>query len=76
MGLLLLLGLILFLWCKRERPFLAGAALILPFVKPHLLTFFWFALFLWVVVHKKGEIAIGFAVALIAASGLSLIIRS
>jgi len=73
MGLVLLLGLILFLWWERERPFLAGAALVLPFAKPHLLALFWFALFFWVVVRKKREIAIGFAVALIAASVLALL---
>jgi len=74
MGLVLLLGLILFLWWESERPFLAGAALILPFAKPHLLALFWFALFFWVVVRKKCEIAIGFTVALIAASGLALLL--
>ena len=73
MGFVLLLGLILFLWWERKRPFLAGAALILPFAKPHLLALFWFALFFWVVVRKKREIAIGFTIALIAASGLALL---
>src|ERR1700740_1262683 len=40
MGLVLLLGLILFLWSESNRPFFAGASLILPFAKPHLLSLF------------------------------------
>ena len=74
MGLVLLLGLVLFLWWEREHPFLAGAALILPFAKPHLLVLFWLAFFLWTVTRKKHEIAIGFAVALISSSGLALLL--
>jgi hypothetical protein len=73
MGLVLLLGFVLFLWWQSDRPFLAGAALLLPFVKPHLLSLFWFALFFWTVARKKREIAIGFAVALMAATGLALL---
>lgn len=73
MGLALLLGVVLFLWWERQHPFLAGATLILPFAKPHLLALFWFALFFWVVVRKRREIALGFAVALTAASGLALL---
>lgn len=73
MGLVLLLGLVLFLWWERDRPFLAGAALLLSFAKPHLLALFWFALIFWAVERKKREIAIGFGVALIAANGLALL---
>lgn len=73
MGLVLLLGVVLFLWWETDRPFLAGAALIFPFAKPHLLSLFWFALFFWIVVRKKREIAIGFAAALTAASSLALL---
>jgi hypothetical protein len=73
MGLLLLLGLMLFLWLERERPFLAGAALMLPFAKPHLLSLFWFALFFWLIVGKKRQVAVGFGAALLAAIGLTLL---
>jgi hypothetical protein len=73
MGLVLLLGLVLFLWWEREHPFLAGAALVLSFAKPHLLALFWFALFFWTVVRKKREIAIGFMVALTSATGIALL---
>jgi hypothetical protein len=73
MGLVLLLGLVLFLWWESDHPFSAGAALILPFAKPHLLVLFWFAFFIWLVARKKRRIAIGFTVALISASVLALL---
>ena len=63
MGLVLMLGLVLFLWWEAERPFLAGAALILPFAKPHLLVLFWFALFFWVILRRKLAVAGGFLLA-------------
>lgn len=41
-GTFLLLGVSLFLYCERERrPFLAGLALLLPAMKPHLFLLFW-----------------------------------
>ena len=64
MGLVLLLGLVLFLWLEPKRPFLAGTALILPFAKPHLLAVFWFALFLWILSRKRFAVAAGFLTAL------------
>ena len=73
MGLVLLLGIVLFLWLEADRPFLAGAALILPFVKPHLLVFFWFALLVWIVSRKKYRVAGGFVCALAAATAVSLV---
>jgi hypothetical protein len=73
MGLLLLLGLILFLWWEREHPFLAGAALMLPFAKPQLLSLFWFVLLFWVIVGKKRTVAVGFGAAFLAATGLALL---
>jgi hypothetical protein len=73
MGLVLLLGLVLFLWCESDHPFLAGAALLLPFAKPHLLVLFWAALLLWMIAHKKRQIAIGFMVALFFATVLALL---
>lgn len=73
MGLLLLLGLMLFLWWEKDHPFLAGAALTVPFAKPHLLALFWFALFYWMIARKKGTVAIGFLGAFLAATGLALL---
>jgi Glycosyltransferase family 87 len=74
MGLALLLGVVLFLWWEREHPFLAGAALILPFAKPHLLSLFWVALLCWVVTKKKRAVAAGFAAVFMAAIALALLL--
>jgi hypothetical protein len=73
MGLLLLLGLVLFLLLERDHPFLAGAALVLPFAKPHLLALFWLALFLWVLTRRKLAIAAGFASAFAVAAAIPLL---
>ncbi len=67
-GLLLLLGIVLFLFFESDRPFLAGAALILPFAKPHLLSLFWIAFLFWIVARKKWMVAGGFAAALLVAT--------
>jgi hypothetical protein len=72
MGLVLLLGLMIFLWWERDHPFSAGAALILPFAKPHLLSLFWLGVLFWIIVRKKRAVAFGFAAALVFATGLSL----
>jgi hypothetical protein len=66
-GLLLLLGIVLFLRFESDRPFIAGAALFLPFSKPHLLSLFWIALALWIVARKKWAIARGFAATFLTA---------
>jgi len=73
-GLLLLVGIVLFLLWEEKRPFLAGAALLLPFAKPHLLVFFWLAFLFWVLARKKFAVAGGFAVAFAAATGIALIL--
>ena len=72
MGLVLVLGLMLFLWWERDHPFWAGAALILPFAKPHLLSLFWLAVLFWMVARKKRAVAFGFAAGLVIATGLAL----
>jgi Glycosyltransferase family 87 len=74
MGLVLMLGLVLFLWWETHHPFLAGAALILPFAKPHLLVVFWIALFFWVVLRRKLAVAGGFLLALAAVSVIPLML--
>jgi len=73
-GLLLLVGIVLFLVWEEKRPFLAGAALLLPFAKPHLLVFFWLALLIWVIARKKIAVAEGFLVAVASATGIALLI--
>jgi hypothetical protein len=72
MGLVLLLGVVLFLWLENKRPFLAGAALILPFAKPHLLALFWIGLLVWVVARKKYAVAAGFLSAFAVVTALAL----
>jgi len=72
-GLLLLVGIVLFLVWEEKRPFLAGAALLLPFAKPHLLVFFWLALLIWVMARKRIVVAGGFAVAVASATGIALL---
>jgi hypothetical protein len=72
MGLVLLLGLVLFLWLEADRPLLAGAALVFPFAKPHLLVLFWIGLLVWVVARKKYAVAAGFLAALAAVTALAL----
>jgi len=73
MGLILLLGLILFFRYEQEQPLLAGAALVLPFAKPHLLSLFWVGVFFWIIYRRKTRVAIGFLVVLCIASLLTLI---
>jgi hypothetical protein len=72
MGLVLLLGLMLFLWWEQDHPFWAGAALILPFAKPHLLSLFWLAVLFWIVVRKNWALAFGFGAALVVAIAIAL----
>ena len=72
MGLALLLGVILFLWLENRKPLLAGAALVLPFAKPHLLSVFWLILALWMVLRRRSSIALGFGLAFAMATGFAL----
>ena len=71
-GILLLLGVALFLFLYRSRPFLAGAALLLCALKPHFFVPFGIALFFWCMTTKKGyRILAGFGVALAASCALA-----
>jgi hypothetical protein len=72
MGLILMFGIILFLWFERDHPALAGAALVMPFAKPHLLGLFWLVLALWVMQRRKRALALGFLVMLLAANGFAV----
>ncbi len=71
-GILLLLGVVLFLSLHRRWPFLAGAAMLFCALKPHFFAPFGIALFLWCLTTKKGvRILAGFCVAIAAACGLA-----
>ena len=72
-GFVLLIGIVLFLELEEKRPFLAGAALLLPFAKPHLLVFFWLAFALWILWRRKFAVLGGFFSAVVAATILALI---
>ena len=71
-GLVLLLGIALFLWLETKHPLLAGLALILPFAKPHLLAVVWLVLALWVVDKRRWALAGGFLAALAGATAIAL----
>jgi Glycosyltransferase family 87 len=73
MGLVLLLGLILFLWSESNGPFFAGASLILPFAKPHLLSLFWIVLAIWAIERKDRAFVAGFVTSLTGATCIALI---
>lgn len=73
MGLVLMLGIVLFLFLEEKHPFWAGAALVLPFAKPHLLALFWLAFAVWVFVRRRSLLAIGFTSAFVAATVLALV---
>lgn len=72
MGLVLMLGVVLFLYLEKDRPFLAGAALIFPLAKPHLLSLLWIAFVLWVVLRRKSKVAYGLASAFVIANLIAL----
>ncbi|HEX3661139.1 MAG TPA: glycosyltransferase family 87 protein [Acidobacteriaceae bacterium] len=65
-SLFLLLGLVLFLWWHRTRPFWAGAALWLCTLKPHLFVPFGVVLLVWILVGRQWRILLGALTALAA----------
>jgi hypothetical protein len=70
-GIFLLIGVVVFLYLHRSHPFLAGAALLLCALKPHLFLPFGIALILWSVSRRKYGIVAGFAAALLASCALA-----
>jgi hypothetical protein len=70
-GIFLLLGVVLFLLFHRSHPFLAGMALLLCALKPHLFPPFAVALFLWIVMRKSYAILGGFIVAVATSCAFS-----
>jgi hypothetical protein len=75
MGMVLLLGIMLFLWWEPRHPFLAGAVLILPLAKPHLLVLFWLIFAFWLVSRKQWAVAIGLVSAFLVAVAIALAFR-
>jgi hypothetical protein len=66
LSLFALLGLALFLWLHRTRPFMAGASLWLCALKPHLFIAYFLVLLAWIVVTRSYLILLGTTVALAA----------
>lgn len=64
MAAFVLLGFTLFLYFHRTRPLVAGAALLLCMLKPHLFFPFWIVLFFWVITTRAYRVVAGAAAAL------------
>jgi hypothetical protein len=71
LGIVLLLGLVLFLYFHESRPFLAGAALLLCAVKPHLFVPFGLVLLAWAFSRKAYRILAGAGTTIAASCALS-----
>ena len=71
-GLVMLAGFVCVLRLLPRRPVLAGAALLLPFAKPHLLAPFWIALLLWCLLNRRWSPLAGLASALTLSSACAL----
>jgi hypothetical protein len=69
-----LLGLALFLRLLERRPFLAGMALWLCTLKPHLFLAFALVLAIWIVLERSYRVVLGLAVAMAASLGLTWLI--
>jgi hypothetical protein len=70
-GIFLLLGVVFFLYFHQSRPFLAGAALLLCALKPHMFLPFAVVLLVWAVYRKAYLILAGFSAALLASCAFS-----
>ncbi len=71
MGIVLLLGVTLFLYFHRSRPFVAGAALLLCSVKPHLFLAFGAVLLAWALSQRAYRLLAGTATAIASSCVLS-----
>jgi hypothetical protein len=70
-GIFLLLGVVLFLYFQRSWPFVAGAALLLCALKPHLFLPFGVVLMLWTLSRRSYRVLLGFSAAFLASCALS-----
>jgi hypothetical protein len=73
-GILLLLGVTLFLYFHASKPHLAGAALLLCALKPHLFLPFGVVLIAWIAMRKAYPIVTGALAALMASLALILLL--
>ena len=72
MGMVLLLGISLFLLLERDRPFVAGAALLIPMAKPHIFALLWPILAVWVITRRRWSLLAGVATAFVLAIAIAL----
>lgn len=72
LGIFFLLDSVLFLYWVRSRPWLAGAALVLCALKPHLFLPCAVVLLLWSLSRREWRVLAGFAAALAVSCGLTL----
>ena len=73
MGMVLLLGIALFLYLEPEHPFWAGVALLIPMAKPHIFGLLWPILAVWVLTRRKWLVWAGAGTALIVSCGIALV---
>jgi hypothetical protein len=73
MGMVLLLGIALFLYLEPEHPFWAGVALLIPMAKPHIFSLLWPILAVWVLTRRKWLVWGGAGTALLVACGIALV---
>jgi hypothetical protein len=72
LGMVLLLGIVLFLLLEEDYPFMAGAALLIPLAKPHIFSLLWPILAVWVVTRKRWSLLGGVAAAFLLASSIAV----
>ena len=71
LGLVLCAGMTLFFALEEHHPAIAGALLLIPFAKPHLLALLWPVGAVWVVSRRKWSMAAAFILAFSAAVALA-----
>jgi hypothetical protein len=72
MGMVLLLGIALFLLLEQHHPFLAGVALLIPMAKPHIFALVWLVLAVWVIARKRWSLLGGVTAAFLLANSIAL----
>ncbi len=72
MGMVLLLGIALFLLLEQDHPFLAGVALLIPMAKPHIFTLLWPILVVWALTRKRWALLAGFAAGFVIANAIAV----
>ena len=72
LGFFMMLGLACFLAFEAKHDFWAGAALVLPAIKPHLLAVFWIVLLVWILHRRRWRVALGATAGFAAASLVAL----